>query len=209
MSLSITLILIIIICLVSIPAFSNPGLLNRLLFHPYTIKREGQWYRFLSSGFVHGDWVHLIFNMIALFYFGRVMEYVLMMKFGVLGGGLAYLALFVVGIIISHISTYRKYQNAPHYRSLGASGGVSAVVFASIMFFPINDICIYGIICIPGFILGPLYLLYTYYQGKRDADNINHEAHLSGAIFGIAFSVLVDPGVLAHFVEQISTWRIG
>ena len=204
---SITIVLIVFISIVSIYAFQQPDLLQKLLFQPYRIKHYNEWYRFLTSAFVHGSWIHLIFNMFTFYFFGEAVErYVLKPRFGATEGGLYFVLLFVVGVIVAHISTYKKYADAAYYRSLGASGGVSAVVFCSIMFYPANDLCLYGILCIPGFILGPLYLIYSYYQGKRGADNINHEAHLYGALFGILFSIIVDPSVIGHFVGQVANY---
>jgi membrane associated rhomboid family serine protease len=209
MTLSLTVIIILITSAISIYAFQQPELLNRLLFHPYSIRRRNEWYRFVSSGFVHGSWLHLLFNMFTFYWFGEAVErYVLKPLFGSELGGILFITLFVIGIIIAHISTYIKYKDAPHYRSLGASGGVAAVVFCSIMFYPVNDLCLYGLLCIPGFILGPLYLIYSYYQGKKGTDNINHEAHLFGAIFGIVFAILVDPRVIGRFVDQVSGYQL-
>jgi membrane associated rhomboid family serine protease len=209
MTLSLTVIIILITSAISIWAFQQPELLNRLLFHPYSIKHRNEWYRFVSSGFVHGSWLHLLFNMFTFYWFGEAVDRgVLKPLFGSELGGILFIALFVIGIIIAHISTYIKYKDAPHYRSLGASGGVAAVVFCSIMFYPVNDLCLYGLLCIPGFILGPLYLIYSYYQGKKGTDNINHEAHLFGAIFGIVFAIVVDPRVIGHFIDQVSTYQL-
>lgn len=205
---SITVILIIIISAISIWAFQKPEMQHKLLFQPYRVKHYNEWYRFLSSAFVHGSWMHLIFNMFTFYFFGEAVErYVLKPLFGSTMGGVYFVLLFVVGVVIAHLSTYQKYKDAAYYRSLGASGGVSSVVFCSIMFYPVNDLCLYGILCIPGFILGPLYLMYSYYQGKRGADNINHEAHLYGALFGILFSIVVDPSVIGRFVDQVSQYR--
>lgn len=123
-------------------------------------------------------------------------------------GGLYYIGFYLLGIIISDLPSLLKHGNNPAYNSLGASGGVAAVVFSSILFFPTNDVCLYGFICIPGFILGTLYLIYSYMKGEDMSDNINHDAHLIGAIFGLVFSVIMDPGVLARFVGQLANWRI-
>lgn len=204
---SITIILILITSAISIWAFQRPDLMEKLLFHPYSIKHRNQWYRFVSSGFIHAGWMHLLFNMFTFYFFGQAVEFgVLKARFGEMEGGIYFVLFYVVGIIISHISTYLKYKDASYYRSLGASGGVSAVVLCSIMFYPQETLYIFGILPIPGFILGPLYVIYSYYQGKRGADNINHEAHLYGAIFGILFSILVDPSVLAHFAGQVTEY---
>jgi membrane associated rhomboid family serine protease len=140
--------------------------------------------------------------MFALFFFGQNVAH----YFGP-NGELLMLLLYLLGIIFSDIPTYLKYQNMPNYNSLGASGGVAAVVFSSIMFDPLNLIMIFPIpFAIPGFLLGTLYLIYSYYQGKRMADNINHDAHLFGALFGLVFTVVIRPGVVLNFVDEITNW---
>jgi len=140
--------------------------------------------------------------MFALFFFGQNVAYYFGSK-----GNILMLVLYLAGIIISDIPTYLKYQNQPNYNSLGASGGVAAVVFSSIMFDPLSLIFIFPIpFGIPGFVLGALYLVYSYYQGKRMSDNINHNAHLVGALFGLIFTVVLRPGVVLSFIEEISKW---
>jgi membrane associated rhomboid family serine protease len=139
-----------------------------------------------------------------LFFFGQNVAY----YFGQ-NGDVLMVVLYLLGIVIADIPTYLKYQDMPNYNSLGASGGVAAVVFSSIMFDPLNPIYIMFIpIGIPGFVLGALYLIYSYYQGKRMSDNINHDAHLFGAIFGLLFTVVLRPGVVVSFVKQISDWSL-
>ncbi len=203
---SITILLIIVICVASYIAWQKPAIQENLLFHPYSVKHKSQYYRFITGGFVHSGWLHLFFNMFTLYFFGQFLEVRFYYMFG--GNHFAYLLLlFLIGVIVSDIPTYAKYKDAAHYRSLGASGGVASVVFSSIMFEPANPLCLYGIICIPGFILGPLFLIYSYYQGKRMADNINHDAHFYGALFGIAFSLFIDPSVLGRFVDQVLSYR--
>lgn len=202
---SVTIFLIIGISIISYVAWQKPDLQQKLLFHPYSIKHRNEYYRFITAGFVHSGWLHLFFNMFTLYFFGETLESEFQYRFG--AEGFAYLlALFLLGVIVSDIPTYAKYKNAPHYRAVGASGGVASVLFASIMFDPLMGICPYGIICIPGFILGPLFLIYSYYQGQRMADNINHDAHFYGALFGVAFSLFVDPQVLGQFIDQVSTY---
>lgn len=203
---SVTIFLIILISLVSYAAWQKPGLQEKLLFHPYSIKHKNEYFRFITGGFVHSGWVHLFFNMFTFYFFGSVLEVQFESMFG--QEGFAYLlSLVIFGIIVSDIPTYFKYKDAPHYRAVGASGGVAAVVFCSIMFFPINDLCLYGIICIPGFILGPLFLIYSYYQSKRMADNINHDAHFYGALFGVVFSFFIEPRIFGHFFNQVISYQ--
>ncbi len=204
MILNTTTWILIITIITSIYAWNHPDIYQKWILNPYRIKHHRQYWRFLTSGFVHINYVHLFFNMFALFFFGQNVAY----YFGPNGDTLM-VVLYLLGIMISDIPTYLKYQNMPNYNSLGASGGVAAVVFSSIMFDPLNPIRIMFIpIDIPGFVLGALYIIYSYYQGKRMADNINHDAHLFGAIFGLLFTVALRPGVVVSFVEQISNWSL-
>jgi membrane associated rhomboid family serine protease len=185
-------------------AWNRPDIYQKWILNPYQIKLKGEYWRFITSGFVHLNYMHLFFNMFALFFFGQNVAY----YFGP-RGDLLMVVLYLLGIVVSDIPTYLKYRNMPNYNSLGASGGVAAVVFSSIIFDPLNPISIIFIpIGIPGFVLGALYLVYSYYQGKRMADNINHDAHLYGAIFGLIFTVMLRPGVVLAFVEQISNWSL-
>jgi membrane associated rhomboid family serine protease len=151
--------------------------------------------------------MHLFFNMFALYFFGDVIEQTYQMAFGELGIVL-YIGLYVLGIIASDIPTYLKHRNHPHYNSLGASGGVSAVVFASILFYPTQRICVYFVFCLPSFIFGALYMLYSYMQAKKGGDYINHDAHLFGALFGIVFSIITIPSSIVQFFEQVAGWRL-
>jgi membrane associated rhomboid family serine protease len=204
MILNTTTWILIITIAISIYAWNRPDLYQKLILNPYRIKHHKQYWRFLTSGFVHINYLHLFFNMFALFFFGQHVAY----YFGP-NGDVLMIILYLLGIIVSDIPTYLKYRDFPNYNSLGASGGVAAVVFSSIMFDPLNPIYIMFIpIGIPGFVLGALYLIYSYYQGKRMSDNINHDAHLFGAIFGLFFTVALRPGVVVSFVEQISNWSL-
>lgn len=204
---SFTLIIIIITVITSFAAWNNPALESKWIFNPYLVLTKKQYYRFLTSGFIHQGYIHLGFNMFALYFFGRVIEQIYGYYLGV-NGSWYFLILYLLGIVISDIPTFFKHREHPGYNALGASGGVAAVVFSSILFLPLNDICIYGIFCLPGFILGVLYLIYSYYQGKNMSDNINHDAHLFGALFGLIYSFFIYPDVLRLFFDQIISFRI-
>lgn len=208
MDLSLTTILIGITAVTSILAFNRHAMLDRWMFMPYRIKNRGQWDRFILSGFIHKDYMHLLFNMFTFYFFGGVVEMFLRYKFGVITGGALFVVFYLLGIIISDIPTYKKYQKDSHYRALGASGGTAATVFASIVIMPLSDICLFAIICLPGFILGVLFLIYSYVKGKEGQDNINHDAHLYGAIFGILFILILSPSSAGMFVEQIKDFRL-
>ena len=207
MDLTATIILIGITVLTSYQGWKKPELLERWMFTPYLIQSKSQWDRFVLSGFIHKDNIHLLFNMFTFFFFGRVVEMFLMYRLGT-GLGLVIYVLFYIGaIVVADIPTYIKHKANYRYRALGASGGVAAAVFGSIVITPLSDICLFGIVCLPGFVLGLLFLIYTYVQSKKGDDGINHGAHLYGAIFGIVFVLIISPQSGLHFIEQIKSFR--
>jgi len=200
-NLSLTIGIIAITCLVSFSAFSSEKIMNDLIMWPVEVKAKNQWYRFLTSGFLHGDWMHLIFNMVTLLMFGKYVED----GWNELSGKWMYLVLYFGGMVIADIPSYLKNQNNYNYRSLGASGAVSAVVFTGIIFDPTNKIGFFFIPpIIPAYIFGPLYLLYCVYAGKQRNDNINHDAHLWGALFGIAFPLALHPYLFQRMIGLIT-----
>lgn len=208
MELSITLILIIITCLVSYYAWKNPVFLDESLFTPYKVARNQEYGRFLRSGFIHKDGTHLLFNMFTFYFFGNVVEQYFMYFFGQLTGMVVFVVFYFVAIIISDLPTYLKEKDNPSYHALGASGGTSATVFASIILMPLSDICIFNIFCLPGFILGLLFLGYAFYKSKMSNDQINHDAHFYGALFGIGVIVLMSPQNAVFFWEEIKNFSL-
>lgn len=205
-ALPITYALIGITVLISMVSFNNEDLLRRFMMTPYQISHQKQYYRFLTSGFIHRDHIHLLMNMISFYFFGRVIESIFGQLFQAMGG-IYFIALYLIAIVVSDIPTYLKNKNNPGYHSLGASGGVAAVIFASIILLPLQKICLYFALCMPGFILGTLYLVYSYYQGRKANDGINHDAHLYGALFGLLFCAVLYPESLPDFFRQIMSWR--
>lgn len=199
--------IIAITVLLSFVAFSNRDLVRKLIFNPYSIKTRKQYYRFITSGFIHNDHMHLIFNMLSLYFFGAGVEYIFAYVFGPMGS-VYFIALYILGIIVSDIPTYFKNQNNPGYNALGASGGVSSVVFAFILFLPLEKIELYFFIPIPGFILGGLYIFYSWYSSRKANDNINHDAHLYGALFGLIFCIVLYPQVVPNFFKQLAGWSM-
>lgn len=187
--------------------FNKPEFINRWMFIPYLIKNRKQWDRFITSGFIHKDYMHLLFNMFTFYFFGGFVEQFLNYQFGGITGGIIFVLFYLIGIIVSDIPTYLKNQDNSYYRALGASGGTAATVFASIIIMPLADICLFGILCLPGFILGGLFLVYSYMKGKNSDDAINHDAHLYGAIFGILFILIISPESLFLFIEQIKSYK--
>ncbi len=209
MDLSVTLILIIITVAVTWYAWQNADIMQKWIFHPYSIQHDNSWYRFVTSGFLHADYMHLFFNMFTMYAFGNYVEREFSARYGLEIGIVLYLLLYIGGIIVSDIPTYIKHRHDPPYRALGASGGVSSILFSSILFYPTSEIGLIFIpIGIPGFIFGILYLMYSYYQGKRMGDNINHDAHFYGAVYGFVISLVLVPQAFPNFIQQISSWRM-
>jgi membrane associated rhomboid family serine protease len=172
-----------------------------MVFWPAMIRERRQYYRFITSGFIHADWMHLIFNMITLYYFGRIVEIYFQQIFG---KGI-FILFYLLSMIAADIQTYFRHRNDYSYRSLGASGAVSAVLFASILFNPWAKIYLFFIpIGIPAFIFGALYLGFCVYMSKRGSDGINHNAHLWGAVFGILFTIVLEPRIITFFIQQLT-----
>ncbi len=204
----ITYLLIAVIVLTSLYGWNKPVIFQKWLMNPYLINKQREYHRFLTSGLIHSNYAHLFLNMLALYFFGRNVEMVFDYILGP-PGKFVLIGFFLLGIIVSDIPTYLKNKELPHYSSLGASGGVSALVFSSIVFFPLQKIYILFIpFGIPGFILGILYLVYSYYQAKKMSDGINHDAHFYGAVFGVVFTIIISPGSLVNFIKEISNFSL-
>ncbi len=203
----ITYTIIGITVLVSMMAFNKPEMLHEFMMNPYKTGNQRQYYRFITSGFIHKDHLHLFLNMFSFYFFGSTIETVFGMIWGN-WGNVYFIILYLMAIVVSDVPSYLKNRNNPSYNSLGASGGMAAVIFASVVLNPLQYICLFIALCMPGFILGTAYLVYSYYQGKKANDNINHDAHLYGALFGFAFCVVLYPPSLGNFFEKIMSWRI-
>ena len=189
----------------SLVGFSNAALVDKTIMWPYRVARERQYIRFITSGFLHADFVHLFFNMFTLFFFGSNIERIF--SYGGLGGSVAYLSLYFLGLIVSDIPSYIKHKDDYNYRSLGASGAVSAVVFAAIVLNPWSSIYLYGALKISAAVYAVLYIFYCVYMGKRSADNVNHDAHLWGSLFGVAFMLILiavrEPELFDRIIEEL------
>lgn len=214
MEFTITLIIVIVTCLVSIGGLSNQRIIDDLIFYPPAIQRN-QYYRFISHGFIHADYFHLAFNMLALYSFGQALEKTLYAHPCVFGekAKIFFLLLYFGGLIVASIPDYIKYRNNYQYRSLGASGAVSGVIFAAITLLPQMPINFAFIpIGIPGFIFGIIYLVASAYLDKRGGGRINHSAHLWGALFGIVFTLICvkffgQMDVYENFIKQIQSLK--
>jgi membrane associated rhomboid family serine protease len=206
MELSITLVIVIVTALVSIGGFSNQKIIDDLIFYPPAVSQRNQWYRFFSCGLIHADWGHLIFNMLSLYLFGRFVE-VQFVDIFVDKGKIFYILMYVLALAVSILPTYFKNKDNYNYKSLGASGAVSAVIFAGLLIAPYLEVYIFFIpIPIPGFIFAPLYLVISIIMEKRGRDNVNHSAHIWGALFGLAF-VIVLGKLVADFNAINYCWE--
>lgn len=205
-NITLTYILIGLNVAASLYGFSHPEFISKTIFNPYLIATRNQYYRFITSGFIHKDYTHLIFNMISFYFFGSVVEQTFRYAFPQMGQ-VYFVVFFLLGIVIASIPTYLKNKDNPVYNALGASGGVAAIVFASILFEPLRLICFYFVICLPGFLLGALYLIYSYFKGRGTRDNINHDAHLYGALFGLVFCAIMIPASIESFINQLAGWN--
>lgn len=205
---SVTFILIIITVGISVYAWSNPEFMAKWIFHPVSIAKHNEYYRFITSGFLHADWGHLFFNMFSFYMFASYVEQNFKEVHDKNMGILLFLLVYIGGIIVADIYTFIKEKGNYAYRGLGASGGVSAIIFSSILLNPLNNIYLIFIpIGIPGFLFGVLYLMYCYFQAKRMGDNINHDAHFYGALYGFVLTIFLIPGSLLDFFEQVKGWN--
>jgi membrane associated rhomboid family serine protease len=198
MAISLTILLVVATVAVSWMAFNNPRLLDRLLLWPPAIERKHQYDRLLAHGFVHADWQHLLFNMITLYFFGRAVERVFVNYIGPVGFVLFYLSAILVAIL----PTYLRHRHDPRYRSLGASGAVSAVLFAFILMAPWSLILVF-FLPVPAVLYGVFYVGYSIWMDKQGGDNVNHSAHLWGAGYGVLFTVMMEPRVIPTFLAQL------
>lgn len=202
---SITTIIIVLTCITSFLAFNNPRLMDALIFWPPAVSMRHQYYRFITCGFLHADIMHLAFNMITLYFFGKVLESYYM---GILGlQHYYYTILYFSALIVANIPSYLKQRDNYNYRSLGASGAVCAVMFAFIMIDPWETLYIFFKIPVPAIIYAVLFLGYSIYMSRRGGDNVNHDAHLWGALFGVVFTIAVRPSVVGSFLNELSQPR--
>ena len=193
-----TTLIIIITVITSLLAWQNKALFNRLIFYPPAVTK-GQWDRFVTHGFIHADGMHLLFNMFTLYFFGRAIEG-LYRQFLF---GYGFVIFYVVAIIIAMIPSYLKNKNNASYLSLGASGGVSAVLFAFILLAPWETLYLFAIVPIPAILFAVAYVAYSIYVDRRGGSNINHMAHLWGGGFGIIATIILQPQVLPHFINAL------
>ncbi|MBS0555893.1 MAG: rhomboid family intramembrane serine protease [Proteobacteria bacterium] len=196
---STSLIIIAVTCIVSIMGFSNTRLVDQLILWPPAISRGKEYYRLVSYGLVHADPMHLFFNMFTLYFFGRVMEQL----YDAILGPLGFVLFYAGALVASILPTYLRNRGNSRYRSLGASGAVSATLFAFILLQPWAQILVF-VIPMPAILFAVLYLAYEFWLERRGVDNINHNAHLWGAAYGVLVTILLEPRVLGIFLSQLT-----
>ena len=189
-------------CLLSITAFQNAEVYGKLLFSPYLIHRQkGEWFRFLSVGFVHVDAGHLLGNMLTLFFFGRGIEQIF--------SPAQFIIFYVSALALSCAPSFNKHKENPEYSAAGASGAVSAIVFATVLYGPWDIIYLKFFIPLPFILYAVGYLFYSGYMAKKGSDNTGHDAHLWGALYGVAFTLITHPDSFSRFISEIGHPHFG
>jgi membrane associated rhomboid family serine protease len=202
----INLLIIIFTCVISVYVIYNPAYKARLLHYPYSITRNQEYYRLLSNGFIHADYIHLAFNMFTLYFFGGMAESLFTAKFGMWGDTI-FILFYLSAIAFSCLPSQRKHADNPAYAALGASGAVSAVLLVAIILRPTMTLLIYGILPVPAWILGIGYIWYSNRASKgAQRSNIGHDAHLFGAIYGCIVMALIYPKSYPKMIREIIEW---
>jgi membrane associated rhomboid family serine protease len=199
---SITIYIIIITIAVSLLSFSRQDIFSKLQFSPFEINKRKQYWRFFTCALLHGDFFHLFINMFVLYSFGLAVERYYSFIFGN-ASTIIFLLLYISSVGAANVFSYYKYQNNSSFLSVGASGAVSAIVFVSILFDPYRPLYLYGLIGIPGILLGLGYLIYSYYMSNKGTDKIDHNAHLYGAIYGMLFTIVFKPSLFLAFIYKL------
>lgn len=198
----ITWFIIGITVFISYLGFQNHDLASKLQFNAAHIIHRKEYYRLISHAFIHANWMHLIVNMMVLYFFGRNIEAYLGYYFGNKATAY-YLFLYFGGILASNIWSLIKNKNNYYYNAVGASGAVSAVLFATIFFDPWGLLYLFAIIPLPGILFALGYLIYSYQMSKKQSDNVAHDAHFLGAVFGFVFPILLKPDLFQRFIDNL------
>jgi membrane associated rhomboid family serine protease len=189
------LILVATVATSAIGLWLRPRLIDRCVLRPYWLRRRGEWQTLVTSGFVHKDFAHLLFNMLSYWFFAFQLQSRI--------GAAAFVFLYFAALVLSNLPTAIKYRNNPAFGSLGASGAVSAVLFASIVYFPGQKLMILPLpVPIPAPLFAVAYVAYSWWSARRATDGINHDAHLSGALLGLLFVLVHEPAAYA----ELLTW---
>ena len=199
-----TIAIIALTCLISIPALQNRQMFSKLLFNASIIRSNKEWYRFITHAVLHADFIHLAMNMYVLYMFGGMVENIFVSEFETVKGEIYFFLLYFIGIIASSFPSYEKHKNDYHYNSVGASGAVSAVVFSAILLNPWMSLSLMFIpIPILAPVFGVLYLLYCRYAANHARDNVAHDVHYWGSLFGALFTIIILPSTIPQLIEAV------
>ncbi|HTN69448.1 MAG TPA: rhomboid family intramembrane serine protease [Dysgonamonadaceae bacterium] len=210
----ITLSIIIITGLISYQAFNNNDIADRLIFQPAVV-RDGEWFRMFTYGLLHADFMHLLFNMFTFYLFGSYIETIFKLQLGQTTGSVVFILLYIGALFFSILPTYINQKNNYYYKGLGASGAVSAVVFAYILINPMNFMGILFIpIMLPAFLFGFIFIFISIYLEKKEVGGVNHSAHITGGLFGVIFTAVVfavmsHTNLLQQFLYKIQIASLG
>ena len=203
MSINVLTIIILITVVVSVNAFNNRSIMERFMFIPYNVKHYKNHIRTIGHILIHANWAHLFFNMFALYMLGDIFLLELSIKYGFAMAQAHFVVLYVLGALFATVIPYLRHQDNPAYRSLGASGAVSAVVFAFILWNPTAQLGLIFLPTMPAFIFGPLYLLAEFLLDRRGGTGIAHDAHIGGALFGIIYVLIINIDKGKEFINAI------
>ncbi|MFP4663268.1 MAG: rhomboid family intramembrane serine protease [Bacteroidales bacterium] len=204
------IIIIAVTGIVSYMTWQKEELFKKFMFNPYAVIHKKQYFRIITHAFLHGSWLHLIINMLVLYSFGRVVLLFFQNHDAFSSMPLFhFLVLYFGSIVFSSLYTLAKHKDNPDYNSVGASGAVSAVIFTSIFFIPWHPVYLFAIIPVPGIVFGALYLVYSWHMSKKGQDNIGHDAHFWGAVFGFAYPLMVSPELIQEFFSKLLAVNIG
>ncbi|MFK7933390.1 MAG: rhomboid family intramembrane serine protease [Saprospiraceae bacterium] len=202
---SLTLVIVIVTCLISYAATNDYGLFEKLKHNPYQEVRNKEYYRLLTAGFVHDNrsWTHLLINMFVMWQFGEAVENQFVNIFGEMTGRLNFLLMYLFTIVAANTVTMFLHKDNPRFSSVGASGGVSGIIFTFVIFYPWAMLLLFFVIPCPAIIAAVLYLFYSQYSAKQGGGNIDHVAHFYGAVFGFLFTILLKPELLGVFWSNL------
>lgn len=204
---TIPIILIAVICIVSFIAFGSPEIMARYQLNAWSVINRKEYVRMISHAFLHADWFHLLVNMYVLYSFSQPVVF-FFNHFFTGSGELRFLILFLTAIPVSAFYSLIKHRSNHSYNAVGASGAVSAVLFTSIFFSPYSTLLLFFVVPVPAIVFGVLYLIYSAYMAKKQIDNIGHDAHFFGAVYGFIFPLLYEPSLIIRFVNQLLSFKI-
>lgn len=208
-------IIVLLTAIISVYALSSRPALEKMMLNPYQVVAHKQYWRVISHGFIHGDYLHLFFNMYVLWEFGRPIYTIFTNQvafcqvidcndwWGSRLGQNLFIIMYIGAVVVASLPSILKHRNNPGYNSLGASGAVSAVVLIFILLFPTSTLYLFFAIPIPAFLAGVLFFVYETYMNKRGGTGVAHDAHLFGALFGLLFMAVLAPSSLKAFVDKL------